>query len=148
MVLRRLECCEMFQNISVNCSKKVGSLGLPTYLVGMRADLVILIYTRLRHEVAPDVEHVARVQRVEQRDAEAEQHLRDAQNDGQFHLVAVSKCELILGAMPARVDTEGVNRPLLAQLARPAVRVGAPAAFVDPHRAKKVRHEPKNVVVD
>jgi len=41
----RLKCCEMFQKISVNRKKTCPSLGLPTYLVSMRANLAIIKHT-------------------------------------------------------------------------------------------------------
>ena len=80
----------------------------------------------LRHELAPDGEFVAEVQRVEERAHQPEQHLQHPHDDRQLHLIRVRKGELVLGVVPAGVEAEGVG----VAGAGAHERVGGPGALL------------------
>mmetsp|Transcript_10136 Transcript_10136/g.23433 ORF Transcript_10136/g.23433 Transcript_10136/m.23433 type:complete len:356 (-) Transcript_10136:1503-2570(-) len=95
----------------------------------------------LRHELAPDVECGAEVQRVDQREDKAEEHLQHAEDDGELHLVRVAEGELVGGVVPAGVEPEGVHR------VRRGARLLPRALCPQPGRTEKVRHQSEDVVV-
>ena len=68
----------------------------------------------LRHKLAEDIGLVVEVLVIPQGQDDAEEHVNDAEDDGDFHLEGVQEDDLVGGHLPDGVDAEGVGRAVVA----------------------------------
>lgn len=77
----------------------------------------------LRDELADDVHLLVEVLAVEEGDGDPEQHVDDAEDDGDLHLEGVEEHDLVNGDLPHGVDAEGVGGAVVPADVGPGGRV-------------------------
>mmetsp|Transcript_6289 Transcript_6289/g.14517 ORF Transcript_6289/g.14517 Transcript_6289/m.14517 type:complete len:341 (-) Transcript_6289:1413-2435(-) len=88
----------------------------------------------LGDELEPDGAHVAELEVVEQRERDAERHLRHAEDNGDLHLERVEEGHLIRRQLPRGIDAEGHHRAVPRVFRRVGRQVVRGAEEAEGHR--------------